>query len=177
MKSFTIRRAIAGEESDLSSLAGELFRQGYGTTHPEPELSRYIARKFAPDAFRQDLQDRTVTIIVLDTGTDGLAGYAVLRESHADRIEIVRFYVDERLHGSGAAQSLMTACVDDARQRGMRILWLQAWQQAGRALAFYRKMGFVIEGTTTFEFGDRIDNDFLLMRTVDAPTDPSSTQQ
>lgn len=41
-----IRHALPGEEVDLSALAESLFRQGYGVTHPEPELSRYVARTF-----------------------------------------------------------------------------------------------------------------------------------
>lgn len=94
------------------------------------------------------------------------AGYAILRDTDEQRIEILRFYVDEKWHGSGAAQLLMRECIHEARRRKKETVWLQTWQQSGRALAFYRKMGFVVSGTTTFQFGDRIDNDYLLVRPV-----------
>jgi ribosomal protein S18 acetylase RimI-like enzyme len=68
--------------------------------------------------------------------------------------------------GRGAAQSLMDACIDEARRRGKTTIWLQAWQEAGRALAFYRKFGFEVFDTAKFEFGTRIEDDYLLVRPV-----------
>ena len=173
-----IRRALPGEERELASLAESLFRQGYGVTHPEPELSRYIARTFSAERFAQYLMDPRMTILVADQAPTGpLVGYAILRDGPPggdqltggkEPIEIVRFYVDQKWHGAGVAQALMTACILEATTRGRDVIWLQAWQQAARALAFYRKMGFSVIGTAKFEFGARIDDDFLLVRRVDA---------
>jgi ribosomal protein S18 acetylase RimI-like enzyme len=165
-KTLIIRRAVAGEESTLSVLSGELFRQGYGATHPEPELSRYIARTFSPEVFRRILGEQDSVVLVAEDGVDSLAGYAILRDTDQQRIEILRFYVDEKWHGSGTAQLLMRECINEARKREKETLWLQTWQESGRALAFYRKMGFVVSGTATFQFGDRIEDDYLLVRPV-----------
>jgi len=162
----TIRRAMPGEEITLSALAGELFRQGYGDTHPEPDISGYIATNFSPEAVARDLNNSTVAVLVGETKHGRLAAYAIIRESDADRMEIARFYVDREFHGTGAAQSLMDACIDEARRRGKTAIWLQAWQEAGRALAFYRKSGFEVFDTAKFEFGARIEDDYLLVRPV-----------
>ena len=169
-----VRQALPGEEAKLSALAGALFRQGYGETHPEPELSRYVARTFSTERFAGYLTDPRVVVLVAEEAPAGpLAGYAILRDGSpagdqlAERkssVEIVRFYVDQKWHGGGVAQALMAACVLEATNRGRDVIWLQAWQQAARALAFYMKMGFVVAGSAKFEFGDRMDDDFLLVR-------------
>lgn len=170
-----IRKALPGEAAELAALAEALFRQSYGPTHPEPELSRYVARTFSNEKFARDLADPRTTVLVVEEAPSGrLVGYAILRdgspvgeqlaEDERKPIEIVRFYVDQRWHGSGVAQALMTECVVEADRRERDVIWLQAWQEAARALAFYRKMGFAVRGTATFEFGDRVDDDFLLVR-------------
>jgi ribosomal protein S18 acetylase RimI-like enzyme len=176
-RSSPIRRALPVEAAALSELAAELFRQGYLATHPEPEFSRYVARAFSTDAFTRDLADpHKVILVVEEAPTGSLIAYAVLRdgapsgeqsrEYEGDAIEILRFYVDEKWHGAGVAQALMNACVVEATTRGCDVIWVQAWQQAARAVAFYKKAGFVVAGTAKFEFGDRFDDDFLLVRRV-----------
>ncbi len=66
-------------------------------------------------------------------------------------IEILRFYVDQAWHGSGLAAALMTCCEDlrrdvaEATSCGCRL-----GRKQGRALAFYRKAGFEVVGTTQF---------------------------
>ena len=172
-----VRRALPGEEVELAAVAAALFRQGYAVTHPEPELSRYVARCLSVETFARDLMDPRVTVRVVEEGPTGpLVGYAILRDGspavgltsrvgNGNRpLEIVRFYVDQKWHGSGVAQTLMTDCVLEAVRRGSEVLWLQVWQKAARALAFYKKMGFVVCGTAKFEFGPRVDDDFLLVR-------------
>jgi ribosomal protein S18 acetylase RimI-like enzyme len=172
-----IRRALSGEAAALSELGRELFRQGYLATHPEPEFSRYVARTFSPEVFTRDLADPHKVVLVADEPSTGsLIAYAVLRDGSPSSeqstdyegapIEILRFYVDEKWHGAGVAQALMTACVAEATTRRRDVIWVQTWQQSARALAFYEKMGFVVAGTAKFEFGDRFDDDFLLVRRV-----------
>jgi ribosomal protein S18 acetylase RimI-like enzyme len=173
----SIRNALPGEAAALSELARELFRQGYGESHPEPEHSRYAARTFSTEVFERDIADpRKVVLVVDEASMDSLVGYAVLRDGspspeqstgkEENAIEILRFYVDEKLHGTGVAQALMGACVIEAATRGKSEIWVQAWQHAPRALAFYKKMGFVVVATAQFEFGDRLDDDFLLVRHI-----------
>jgi ribosomal protein S18 acetylase RimI-like enzyme len=142
-------------------------------THPEPELSRYLARSFDVDHFQRELADPQVRMLVVETADGAPAGYAHLRATASTRpegvvarapIEIVRFYIDAAWHGAGLAQGLMAACEREARTMDGDELWLSAWQKAPRAVAFYRRAGFSIVGTTTFAFGDRQDDDYVMAK-------------
>ena len=173
----SIRRASTGDAPRLSVVGAALFRQAYGATHPEPTLSAYLSTSFGEPRCEQLLRDPLATILV--AGADGAdwIGYAHVRESRPDAtarfiepfpgthpLEIVRFYVDAAWHGRGVAQRLMAACEDEATRRACDLLWLQAWQGAPQALAFYRKVGFRVIGAATFQFGARTDDDFVLAR-------------
>jgi ribosomal protein S18 acetylase RimI-like enzyme len=170
---FTIRPCGPSEAPQLSELAARLFEEAYGPTHPEPTLSVYLAESFAPERLRAELTSPGARVLLVEDAAGLPIGYAYLRETEQPAtagvpgerpVEIVRFYVDSAWHGRGVAQALMTGCVAEAARRGADVLWLSAWQQAARALAFYRRAGFAVVGTATFRFGERIDDDFLMAR-------------
>lgn len=181
---WTIRAAELGEAPQLATFAAMLFRQAYEITHPEPTISEYLASSFAIPAMARTLEDPASTVLVIVTTDGSWIGYAELHQGAptvpttvltralpgAAPMEIVRFYVDQAWHGHGVAQALMRACEERARLSACDALWLQAWQQARRALGFYRKAGFDVYGTAVFNFGERADGDFILARGLTTST-------
>ena len=177
---WTIRPAVQEDVPRLASFGAALFRQAYEPTHPEPTLSAYLANAFAESRVAHSVADRASTTLLVEAADGSWLGYAALREGgpsegtttlHAPLsgeapLEIVRFYVDEAWQGRGVAQALMHTCEEEARARGCDVLWLQAWQQAPQALRFYAKSGFAVHGSTTFQFGERTDSDFIFARPV-----------
>ncbi len=174
----TIRAGSSDDAEMLAVLGARLFVQAYGPTHPEPELTPYLERSFAPWRWAGALADTSVTVLVAEDRRGAPAGYAMLRESlpvpsgvvGARPLEIQRFYVDEAWHGRGVAQTLMAACMQEAERRESDVLWLSVWQESPRPQAFYARMGFRVVGTTTFLFGQRVDEDFVMQRPVPAST-------
>lgn len=186
--SWSIRAAEPSEAPQLATFAAMLFRQTYEITHPEPTLSEYLANSFAFARFARTLDDPASTILIVVATNGSWVGYAELHQGPPTApttvltralpgttpIEIVRFYVDHEWHGQGVAQALMRACEERARMRACDALWLQAWQQAPRALRFYRKTGFEVYGTAVFTFGERDDGDFILARGLTTSVDAST---
>lgn len=156
-----IRRANPDDAVAVAALGARLFTIAYGPTHPEPELSRYLARAFAPDAVAQRLADPSVTYLVAASPEGALCAYVQI-----NRDEIVRFYVDPQFQGTGLAQRLMAAALGVIASAGCTEARVQVWQRAPQAVAFYRKCGFQITGTAEFHFGARIDQDWMMTRLV-----------
>ena len=46
------------------------------------------------------------------------------------------------------------------------IVWLAVWERNHRAIAFYRKWGFVEVGNQSFLLGDDLQNDLVMQRIV-----------
>jgi diamine N-acetyltransferase len=172
-----VRRASPADAAPVSVLGAALFRQAYEPTHPEPTLSEYLEAAFDPGYCEQVLRDPHAAVLIAESESGEWIGYVHIREALPDAtarlaeplpgarpLEIVRFYVDAAWHGRGVAQQLMAECDAEARARSCDIVWVQAWQPAAQALAFYRKCGFRVIGTATFHFGDRRDDDFILAR-------------
>ena len=172
-EAFTVRTCSPDDAETIASLGARLFVQAYGPTHPEPELSRYLARSFSVERFTRELRDADVRVLVAEASDGQAIGYAHLRRTldalppgvtETRAVEIIRFYVDAAFHGQGVAQALMKACEEETRLLGGHLLWLSVWQEAPRPQAFYRRAGFEVVGTTTFAFGDRQDDDFVMAR-------------
>ena len=60
----------------------------------------------------------------------------------------------------------MRACLTEAGQRGFPQVWLGVWEHNHRALAFYRKEGFVSVGTMAYVLGSDVQTDWVMVRPV-----------
>ncbi len=170
-RDFSIRRCSTADAPLLAELGARLFAETYQPTHPEPELSRYLALAFDVANMRAAIQNEHVTMFVAEDLDARPIGYAFLRRTSElpngvtsyNSFEIVRFYVETAAHRRGVGAALMQDCIDEARDRGADTIWVQAWKQA-RAVGFYERMGFSAVGSAPFHFGDRIDDDHIMMR-------------
>lgn len=171
---FAIRRCSVGDAPALASLGARLFTETYGPTHPEPELSRYLARSFSVEGVRDAISDAEVSMFMVEDSSGVPIAYAYMRASPEPpngvdgqrSLEIVRFYVDGATQGRGVGAALMNSCLNDARERGADVVWLQVWKEAPWAVGFYHRMGFSVVGSAPFYFGERIGDDHIMSRAV-----------
>jgi ribosomal protein S18 acetylase RimI-like enzyme len=174
MKSFSIRRANLDDAEKMASLGARLFTQAYGETHPEPELSRYLARSFSVEGIREAIADDGVTMLMVEDLDGSAIAYAYVRGSpdpppgvHGNRVrEIVRFYVDASCQGRGVGAALMKECFKDAKNRAADVVWLQVWKEAPSAVGFYARMEFSIVGSAPFYFGERVGDDHIMAKSL-----------
>lgn len=167
-----IRRCNAGDAPILASLGARLFTETYGPTHPEPELSRYLARSFSAEGVREAISQTDVSMFLVEDSFGAPIAYAFLRASPEppagvnglQAFEIVRFYVDAACQGRGVGASLMDTCLSDASERGADVVWLQVWKEAPWAVGFYRRMGFSVVGSAPFYFGEQVGDDHIMAR-------------
>jgi len=147
----------------LAELGGRLFCDAFAADNRSEDVRDYLAQHFSPQALARVLSDASCQVLVLeDAGTPvGWAQLVAARE-----VEIRRFYVDARLHGSDAAVLLMRECLDRAHALGAGSIWLAVWERNARAQAFYAKHGFRRVGTQPFQFGSDTQIDDVLSRPV-----------
>jgi ribosomal protein S18 acetylase RimI-like enzyme len=174
MSAFSIRRCTVDDAAATATLGARLFTETYGPTHPEPELSRYLARSFSVEAVRGAISDSDVSMLLVEDSFGNPVAYAYLKASReppagviGDRpFEIVRFYVDGVCQGRGVGAALMDASFADARDRGADVVWLQVWKEAPWAVGFYRRMGFSVVGSAPFYFGEQVGDDHIMSRSL-----------
>ncbi len=165
-----IRRAHAGDAAALSALAERTFRDTFAAYNAPEDMDEHCRVSYAPDIFAGEIAAAHIVTLVAEHAGH-LTGYGQLRWTDAPAcvtgvrpVEIGRLYVDAPWHGHGIAQALTTRMVEDAIAGGADRLWLGVWESNHRALAFYRKIGFVTVGSHIFMVGPDPQNDLLLAR-------------
>jgi GNAT superfamily N-acetyltransferase len=163
-----VRLATPDDAATLAAISLKTFVDAFAAENRAEDMEAYTSAAFGESQQRRELE--TTGIVTLLGENDGEAiAYAQLRRTpgatYGD-VELARFYVDRSYHGRGAAQSLMDAVIVHARTFGGTRLWLGVWERNLRAIAFYRKNGFVQCSTQPFLLGSDLQTDWVMNRTL-----------
>lgn len=170
-----IRLALPIDAASLAALAEKTFRESLGGLNSKADMELHCRTHFGEAIQAGEISAPAhATLLVESEGMQ--AGFAQLRWGRAPECvigespgEIARFYLLRDFHGSGVASKLMQACLDTLGQQGCKIVWLGVWQKNPRAIAFYRRHGFVEVGEQIFVLGNDRQRDFVLARPIDQP--------
>lgn len=167
-----IRHAEADDAGLLAELGARLFSETFVAYNTPEDMAAYLAASFGQALQAAELSDPRSTFLIAEI--DALAvGYAMLYpgaapDAVADEqpIELVRLYAAQEWLGRGVGGALMRVCIDEARQKGYRTLWLSVWEHNNRARTFYRKWNFREVGEHIFQLGADSQTDILMERSI-----------
>ncbi len=160
-----IRLALPGDAERYAAAADRLFRQSYGHDAAHAAvMDDHCAKAYAVARIAAQLSAPNVTALVAVSGADILAFAQILATGGDGEIE--RFYVDRDWHGRGLAQRLMQDVVGRATALGLTSLRLGVWTRNERAIAFYRRQGFVPAGTVDFLLAGLPQSDLMMQRSL-----------
>lgn len=173
-----IRPATPDDAARYAAVAAETFLEAYVATSDPANMTAHLEREFGEAKQRRELDDPAITVLTAREPSGDWAGFATLHSgvttngvNAARPIEIVRFYVRGRWHGSGAARRLMEASFAFGAARGHDAVWLQVWEENARARRFYEKCGLRAVGTRPFLFGEVWEDDIVYAKSL-APVAP-----
>jgi GNAT superfamily N-acetyltransferase len=183
----TIRPPREEDAAPLSQLAERTFRDAFGASNAPADMDRHCSRFYAPQVQLAEIRDPQLDTLVVEHDGE-LVAYAQLRRREppagvhgSDPIELRRFYVLQRWHGTGLAADLMQAVLTRAAERGADVLWLGVWEHNPRAIRFYRRWGFREVGEQPFVLGSDPQRDLVMATEVAAaaaqraPAGPSAS--
>lgn len=156
----------------LAEIGARAFRHTFARDNTPEDMAAYLAAAFGPALQAAELADPGTTFLIADIGRETV-GYARLVRAPAPEcipagrpIEIRRIYAAEAWLGRGIGAALMRACLAEAERQQCEVIWLDVWERNERAIAFYRRWGFVQVGTQAFVLGSDVQHDLLMARPV-----------
>jgi GNAT superfamily N-acetyltransferase len=167
-----IRLAVIDDAAALSDFARRSFLDTFAADNTPEDMALYVADAFSVATQTRELSERAwVTLLAEQQGQ--LAAYAQMCETPPPPcvqggapMELRRFYVGRGSQGRGLARTLMHAIEAEAVGRGARTMWLGVWEHNARAIAFYRKAGYVDVGSQVFVLGRDVQRDRIMARSL-----------
>jgi ribosomal protein S18 acetylase RimI-like enzyme len=168
----TIRKAHRHDAKQLSAIAEETFRDTFAAVNAAEDMALHCRASYS-EAIQAGEIDNPKMITLLCEHSGRLVGFAQLCWGSAPSCvvadapgEIQRLYVVRDCHGRGVAHDLMNAGMDEMTRRGSDVVWLGVWERNPRAIAFYRKFGFLEVGEHVFPLGSDPQRDIVMARPV-----------
>ena len=170
---YRIRAATPADAAPLADLGRRTFIDAFAADNTPEDLAAFLAAAYSEAIQARELSDPALHYLVAERDGE-LVAFSLLRSgkpcpftSDPEPMEVQRFYVDSRCHGTGLAQALMATTVAEARARGARTLFLGVFEKNVRAIRFYGAQGFVQAGTQIFTVGTDDQTDAVMVRTLD----------
>ena len=168
----SIRQGRPDDNALLAEIGKRTFYDSFAKDNTPEDMAAYLAASFGPDIQAEILADPNITFLIAEIDQRPV-GYSQIHLGSSSPVvdcvrplEIVRFYSDKLWIGRGVGPALMEASIKFAEQKGCDIIWLGVWQKNPRAIAFYKKWGFEVVGTQTFQLGGDLQHDFVMSRKV-----------
>lgn len=179
----TLRPATAADAAGLALVGAATFLEAFTWMIPGADIIAHCARHHTPESYAHYLALPTTRITLATTGIDAPIGFAMVTAPDLPTLELLptdvelkRIYLFSRFRtgatpvvgqpGIRAGHALMNAAVDSARELGATRLLLGVNAGNERALNFYRRNGFEVVGTRTFQVGSQTCSDLLFARSV-----------
>ena len=163
-----IRLAASEDAEHLAEAGATTFHETFHESHNPADLALYISSTYNPEKISENLTRPDVLYFLADDNGRA-AGYiklirdvAIPEMPGAKVMELEKIYIRKSYQGTGLGLRLMQQAVAAAVQEKYEWLFLGVWQDNHRALAFYKKCGWEIFGTRTFQLGSQVCNDYVL---------------
>jgi ribosomal protein S18 acetylase RimI-like enzyme len=163
-----IRYGTTGDAARLSEFAAKAFHDTFASDNAPVNIAAYLKASFSPEIQFNELSAPENIFLIAEIEVK-LSGYAQLIMDSTEKslqgtrpLELRRIYASQEYIGQGVGKELMSASIQEARQRGCDCIWLGVWEKNPRAIGFYKKWGFKEVGTHTFNVGDDPQRDFIM---------------
>jgi ribosomal protein S18 acetylase RimI-like enzyme len=149
----SVRRWARADLPAIQRLLLETWLDAYGSFIPREDLGGYLHTQYSQAKLEALLADQDVTGLVDEVDRE-VAGYAKLFHSHEEqRFYVHQLYVLPAKQGLGLGHRLMACAEERARELGTDRIWLGVMVKNAQAVAWYKKMGYMVTETAPFVMG------------------------
>lgn len=131
-------------------------------------MEKYLREKFNEEQLLTELNnpESIFFIALLNAEIIGFlklnSGRAQTEMKEPNGLEIERIYVLDKYIGKGIGKHLLNLAFQIPNKKNAHYIWLGVWEKNERAIAFYKKYGFVEFDTHVFVLGEDVQTDVLM---------------
>ena len=163
MRSVQILPATEAHLPALAELAGVIWRQHYPGIISRAQIEYMLGKMYALDTLRTELRTKGIHFVRLLVAERfvGFASFGPMPEP--ETMKLHKCYLLPEFHGRGYGSLLLKHCEQETRRLGAKRLTLAVNKQNTKAIAAYRRHGFVVTESVVTDFGSGFVMDDYLM--------------
>jgi ribosomal protein S18 acetylase RimI-like enzyme len=161
----SIREATTADAALIADLSRQTFYDTFAAQNTAADMEMFLKEQFTREALMAEVGAPGNTFLLAYTG-DKPAGYARLRDTDINDMEIARIYAATDMIGKGIGKALMKACLDLAHAKKKKRVTLGVWEKNMRAIQFYTAWGFEKVAVQDFRLGNDLQQDWVMQKTL-----------
>lgn len=150
------------ELRQVAELADEIWHECFVGIISNGQID-YMVQKFQSlNAMTEQIENQGYTYFaVRDNGV--LCGYIGVKPEEDDRFFLSKLYLHKDSRGKGISSLMLDTVFNEARKIGKKRVYLTVNRHNDRAVAVYRKIGFVTVDTAVIDIGNNyVMDDFIM---------------
>lgn len=167
--SLHVKKASLNDASLLADIGSTTFYDTFHSFHTKEDMEEYLQTAYSLSTIQKYLQDPTIYYAIA-YHQETPVGYLKLKfaSTHSllkgKQVELEKIYVVHAEFGKGAGKLLIDHALELALENKCDTMFLGVWEENHRAVAFYKKYGFEVFTTRTFQLGQNLCDDFLMKK-------------
>ncbi|HMQ67748.1 MAG TPA: GNAT family N-acetyltransferase [Ignavibacteria bacterium] len=140
----------------------------FALSNEDENTEKYLSESFDPEKVLKELTNPDSEFFLAESDNK-VIGYLKINFNKAqsdlndpDSLEIERIYVYKEYHGKGIGKILFDKALETALRNKLNYIWLGVWENNHRAIAFYKKSGFIEFDKHIFRYGNDDQTDLLM---------------
>ncbi|MES9684772.1 GNAT family N-acetyltransferase [Bacillus sp. AFS001701] len=167
-----ITKCSSKDSYKLQQIGYETFNETFKHQNTLENMNAYLERAFNLNQIEEELLNESSQFFFIHFNQT-VAGYlkvniddAQSEEMGDESLEIERIYIKKEFQKHGLGKVLYNKALEIAEELNKKKIWLGVWEKNENAIAFYKKMGFVHNGSHSFYMGDEEQIDFIMIKTI-----------
>ncbi|RFM30550.1 GNAT family N-acetyltransferase [Deminuibacter soli] len=168
MPAIHIVTVTPGQAQVLADVSRQTFYDAFAAQNSAADMEQHLEKTYNLLQITKELTSPHCRFYFAMAG-DIVAGYMKLNfapaqtELHdANALELERIYVVQNWQGQKIGQLLLNKAIALVKELRLQYLWLGVWEHNAKALAFYRRNGFVAFSTHHYTVGTDVQTDLML---------------
>jgi ribosomal protein S18 acetylase RimI-like enzyme len=160
------------EVDELRVLSILTFHQSFSQFNKKENLHDYYAKAFNKVQLLEELNNTSSKFYWAKKDGQNVGylkinwGKAQTEDAGTNAMEVQRIYLIEEMRGRGYGAKLLKHAEELALAGNYNTLWLGVWEINTSSIEFYKKCGFGVYDQHDFPFGDEIQTDLLMKKSL-----------
>ncbi|EHD13825.1 protease synthase and sporulation negative regulatory protein PAI 1 [Commensalibacter intestini A911] len=156
----------------LQQIARQSFYETFAEVNSKEDMDAYLMNNLSLEQLKKEM-DEPLSAFYMAKLDQVYVGYLKVNLGHAQHefkednaLEIERVYVLQKFHRKKVGQALYAHAFSIAKEKEVDYVWLGVWEHNYKAMAFYKKNGFVPFSQHEFVLGTDHQIDILMKKVL-----------